>query len=72
MKILFMVCETITILITCFAIFNLVKLSKKHKNVTDEEYLSKDNRIMRNKYLVIGISGITITALMQIFIILTR
>ncbi len=72
MKILFMICEAITILITCFALFNLIKVSKRHKNLSDEEYLSEDNRLIRNKYLVMGVVGITITSLMQIFIILTR
>jgi len=72
MKILFMICEAITILITCFALFNLIKMSKKHKSLSDEEYLSKDNRLIRKKYLVMGIVAITITSLMQIFIVFTR
>ncbi|MBL4936840.1 hypothetical protein JK636_13850 [Clostridium sp. YIM B02515] len=72
MKILFMVCKAITILISCFVLFNLIKLLKKHKNLSDEKYLSKENRLIRKKYLVMGIVGITICLLMEIFIIFTK
>jgi hypothetical protein len=68
----FVFCEVIGILITCFALLNLIRISKKHKKLTDEEYLSKENRLARNKYLIMGILGMTISSLMQIIIIFTR
>jgi len=68
----FVFCEVIGILITCFALLNLIRISKKHKKLTDEEYLSKENRLSRNKYLIMGIVGVAISSLMQIIIIFTR
>lgn len=63
----FVFCEIIGILITCFALLNLIRISKIHKKLTDEEYLSKENRLARNKYLIMGIVGMAISSL-RIFV----
>ncbi|WP_017415324.1 hypothetical protein [Clostridium tunisiense] len=68
----FVFCQIIGIIITCFALLNLVRISKKHKSLTNEEYLFKKNIAIRKKYLIVGIVGMIICLLTQIVVIFIR
>jgi hypothetical protein len=68
----FVLCEVVGTTITCLALLNIIKISKKHRKLTAEDYLSKENRLMRNRFLIMVTMGKTVSSLMQIIIIFIR